>query len=229
MAELIYHGHSTWEVQGDSHRILFDPFLAGNNPMADVGPDDFEKLDAVLITHAHPDHISDVEAVAKKSGALVVANFEICNHFSALGCETHPLQIGADKAFDFGHVRATIAHHSSSGPNGEYMGNPAGLILTIDGKKIYNMGDTGIFMDMKLITELYGPFEVALVPIGNVFTMGIDDAVKAAEFVKAGLYIAQHFNTFPLIEVDVQDWLGKMQATGHNAAVMEPGQGHKIA
>ncbi len=228
MPKLLFHGQSCWEVQGENHRVLIDPFLTGN-PLADVGPEAFDSLDAILVTHGHSDHTADVEAIAKRTGALVVSNFEIATHFGDKGCETHPLHIGGQREFPFGRVKLTIAHHGSTGPDGEALGNPVGIVLTMDGKKIYHAGDTGLFLDMKLIAEMDGPFDVALLPIGDNFTMGIDDAVKAAEFVDARVTIPMHYNTFPYIEVDVNDFIEKVERQGRRTALVAPGESHDIA
>ena len=170
MVTLRYHGHDCWEVDDGSHRVLFDPFLTGN-PLATVTPDSFSKLDAIIVTHGHGDHIGDAAAIAKKTGAPVIANYEIVNYLTAQGCTGHPLHIGGGRQFPFGHVKLTIAHHGSTGPNGEALGNPVGVILTMGGKKIYHSGDTGLFLDMQLIGEAWGPLDVALLPIGDNFTM----------------------------------------------------------
>ena len=190
MAKLIFHGHACWEVQGE-HRLLIDPFLAGN-PVADVGPEHFRTLDAILLSHGHVDHIGG-------------------------GCR-----------FPFGFIKLTIAHHGSTGPNGEAFGSPGGIILHADGKRVYHAGDTGVFLDMQLIAELNGPFDAALLPIGDNFTMGIDDAVKATEFIGARMHLPMHFGTFPQIDVDAQEFQRKAAAVGQAVTVLEPGGSYAI-
>lgn len=227
MVKLTYHGHSCWEITGSKHSVLIDPFLSGSG-LADVGPDAFKKLDAIVVTHGHGDHIGDSVAIAKKTGALVVANFEIANYFAGLGCKSHPLHIGGGRQFPFGHVKLTIAHHGSTGPNGESLGAPTGVILTIDDKKIYHAGDTGLFLDMKLIAEMNGPLDVALLPIGDNFTMGIKDAVKAVEFLGAKVNMPMHYNTFPPIEVDPNEFIEKAKANGANAILVAPGGSYDV-
>ena len=222
MVTLTFHGHACWEVQGTTHRILIDPFLTGN-PLADVKPDHFKKLDAILISHGHGDHIGDMEVIAKQSGALIVANHEIATHFGKRGLKTHGLSIGGGHDFPFGRVKLTIAHHGSTGPNGENFGSPAGIILTIDDKRIYHCGDTGVFLDMQLISELNGPFDVCLIPIGDNYTMGIDDAVRACEMIRAKLHVPMHFNTFPAVKADGNEFVRKVEGKGMNARVIEPG------
>ncbi|MEI6351861.1 MAG: metal-dependent hydrolase [Verrucomicrobiota bacterium] len=226
--KLTYLSHSCFFIETSTHRLIIDPFLSGN-PLAKTKAEEVE-CDFVLLSHGHEDHLGDAVAIAKRTGATIIGNYETATYCSQQGANAHPMQLGGAWKFPFGRVKLTIAHHSSSiGTESgfTYMGNPAGIVISADGKTIYHAGDTGLFLDMKLIGEL-DRIDVALLPIGDNFTMGPEDAARAAEFVNAPLSIPMHFNTFDLIKVDPQRFVSKVKAGGREARVLAIGESIEI-
>ncbi len=220
MATLTYHGHSCFHlVTGDGTRILFDPWL-DENPKADISADEIGELDYILVTHGHFDHYQDCLKIAKATNAQVISTFEVVSHLGGQGYENvHGMNIGGGYDFPFGRVKLTIAHHTGFIEEGFYAA-PAGFLIHFkDGKRLYNAGDTALTLDMQL---LRGEVDVALLPIGDNFTMGPEDAARAVDFVEAGTVVPMHYGTFPPIEVDPQEFV---RAVGDRARVevMEPG------
>lgn len=215
--ELTWLGHSTFLVKTETHSILIDPFLT-DNPAATMSADEVA-ADAILITHGHFDHIADAITIAKRTGATVIANFEISEWLTAQGADhVHGMHIGGAHQFEFGTVKLTIAHHGSMLPDGSYGGNPAGIVLTTSDATIYFAGDTGLFLDMQLIAD--NELDVAVLPIGDNYTMGPEDAIKAAKFLKATYVVPCHFDTWPLIAQDADGWATELEAATESKAML---------
>lgn len=220
--KLKYFSHSAFQITTNTGtKILIDPFFDGN-PTSPVKSDDV-KADFIILTHAHGDHLGDAMKIAKKHGSLIICVNELANYLIDKGLEAHNMHIGGGYNFDFGRVKFTIAHHGSKTPDGQYAGEPAGVLLFLDGKIIYHTGDTGLFYDMKLIGEM-NPVDYMLLPIGDNFTMGIDDAVKAVELTNPKVAIPMHYNTFPPIKADPFMFQERVNRIGLNCRVMEFGE-----
>ena len=220
--EVTWYGHSVTLIKTPMARILIDPFFNGND-MTEMDPGDVE-ADVIVVTHGHSDHVGDTVEIAKRTGALVISNFEIINWFTAQGLENvHPLHIGGARAFEWGRAKLTIAHHGSSMPDGSYGGLAAGVILYLGGVRIYHAGDTGLFYDMKLIGE--ANIDLAMLPIGDNFTMGPDDALRAVKLIEPTRVVPLHFNTFDVIEQDPDEWAVRVsKETNAEVSVMQPGE-----
>jgi L-ascorbate metabolism protein UlaG (beta-lactamase superfamily) len=221
MLALTYFSHSSFMLDDGSHKILIDPFFTGN-PTSPVAAEDVD-ADFIVLTHGHGDHLGDGLAIAKRCDAMIIAVNELANYVASHGAKAHNMHIGGGWNFPFGRVKFTIAHHGSSSPEGLYMGEPAGVVISMGGKTVYHTGDTGLFLDMKLIGER-NSIDCMLAPIGDNFTMGVEDAVAAVEFVRPGLAIPMHYNTFPVIEADPEAFRSAVLAAGLDARVMEYGE-----
>ena len=209
--KITFHGHSIILVEANGTRILFDPFINGN-PATDLKVEDV-KADVIIVTHGHNDHVGDTVEIAKNNDALVIGTAEIADYLGSKGVKTHGLHIGGGFNFEFGRVKLTQAFHGSGyvNENNEivYLGMPAGVLLTVDGKTIYHAGDTGLFGDMKLIGERH-PIDIAFLPIGDNYTMGPDDAAFAAELLQAKKVVPIHYDTFPLLKQDPQAFVNML-------------------
>jgi len=217
-----WYGHACFQFQVDGTRLLVDPFLTGN-PQAPIRPDEVA-AEVILVSHGHGDHVGDAVDIAKRTGAVVIANFEIQHWFNTQGIKnTHPMHIGGGRDFDWGRVKLTMAQHGSMLPDGSYGGNPCGFLFYLAGKKIYHACDTGLFYDMKLIGD--EGVDLAILPIGDNFTMGPADALRAVELIRPDQVVPIHYDTFEVIEQDPHAWAGQVkEQTGVTVRVMTPGE-----
>lgn len=206
-----FHGHSVVKIETNGKTILIDPFINGNGE-TDLKADEV-KADVILLTHGHNDHFGDTVEIAKRNDALVIAVAELATYLSWKGVKTHGMSIGGAYEFDFGKVKLTQAFHGSSyteeNQNIVYTGMPAGILLKAEEKTIYHAGDTALFSDMKLIGERNN-IDLAFLPIGDNFTMGPEDALLAAEWIKAKKVVPIHYNTFPVIRQNPEDFVSKL-------------------
>jgi L-ascorbate metabolism protein UlaG (beta-lactamase superfamily) len=228
MPALTFLGHAAFALDLAKARLLIDPFLTGN-PLARAKPEE-TAADYILLTHGHPDHVGDGVAIALRTGATIVAPFELATWCQGQGAKAHPMHIGGAHDFPFGRVKLTIAVHGSGYPTEHgilYMGNPCGFLIAADGKTVYHAGDTGLFYDMKLIGET-NRIDVALLPIGGNFTMDVPDAVRAAVLLGAGLSIPMHYGTFDVIDADPAAFVEGAAAKGLRAMVLGVGERAEI-
>ena len=199
--KITFFGQNTLAIEVSEKHILVDPFITGNPLSKDkVNPLDL-KADYILLTHAHFDHVQDAEMIAKNTGAVIVSNYEIAMYYQAKGITVHPMNHGGSWQFDFGKVKYVNAVHTSSFEDGTYGGQPGGFVIEGEHKNIYIAGDTALTMDMKLIA-MQTKLDLAILPIGDNFTMGIDDAVIAADFLQCDKILGVHYDTFGFIEIN---------------------------
>ena len=221
--KITWYGHATIGLEtSDGYKILIDPFFTGN-PAASTTADKVD-ADFIVVSHGHGDHVGDALEIARRTGALIISNYEITNWLTAQGAEkVHPQHLGGGFKHPFGYLKLTLALHGSALPDGSYGGNPAGILLTTnDGHKLYFAQDTGLFGDMALIGD--EGLDLAMVPIGDNFTMGPDDALRAVKLLRPKHVIPIHYNTWPLIAQDANAWAQRVSAeTDAQVHVLNPG------
>ncbi|MNX30252.1 metal-dependent hydrolase [compost metagenome] len=222
--KLTFLGHSTVHVDTGEYKFIIDPFLSGN-PLATASAEDIE-VDYVLLTHGHSDHIGDAELIARRNNATIVGIVELANYFEHLGLNTIGMNLGGSFRLPIGMIKFTPALHSSSitkdGIN-LYLGVAAGIIIQLDQITLYHAGDTALFSDLKLIGEQH-PIDVAMIPIGNYFTMGPDDALIAAQWLQAKITVPVHYNTFPPIEQNGDEFAIRLKQAGLTGQALKPGE-----
>lgn len=200
--KLTFYGHACFAVEIKGKKILFDPFISPNELAKDIEVDKIE-ADYIFISHGHEDHVADAEKIAKRTGATIVSNFEIVSWYQSKGIEnTHPMNHGGKWEFDFGTVKYVNAIHSSVLPDGTYGGNPGGWVFLTEDGNFYFAGDTALTYDMKLIPLICGKIDFCVLPIGDNFTMGIEEAIIAADFVGCDRVVGVHYDTFGYIKID---------------------------
>ena len=218
--KITFLGHATLEIQINEFNLLVDPFISGNPMASNVDLDDL-KPDFILISHAHQDHTLDVEKLAKDNNSLIISNFEIVSHFQSKGLNGHPMNHGGKWNFDFGELKYVNAIHTSTFPDGSNGGQPGGFIITSNNKSIYIAGDTALTYDMKLIPINYN-LDLAILPIGDNFTMGYKDAMIASDFIECNKILGYHFDTFGLIEIDQKKAVEEFKKVNKELIIIKP-------
>ncbi len=223
--KLTYFGHSAFQIETNGTTLLFDPFITGNPHTEGIVTAADLEPDVILLTHAHGDHWGDTVDIAQRTGAQVVGIYEITQYISRRHGHDNvqPLNIGGWWTFDWGRVFMTYARHSSSFPDGTYGGFPAGYILHLEGRCLYNTGDTAPFAEMAWYGEDHD-IDLCLMPVGDCFTMGPEESVRAAQMLRPKRVVPLHYNTFPLIQVDTAAWARRMEQAGFEPAVLAPGE-----
>lgn len=223
--KITFYGHACLGIQIKDIHILVDPFITGNEKAAHI---DINAIpaDYILVTHAHQDHTLDVEAIAKRTGAVIVSNYEIVVHYQNLGFKGHPMNHGGSWEFDFGKLKYVNAVHTSSFPDGKYGGNPGGFIIQSD-KTIYIAGDTALTYDMRLIGKRFD-LDLAVLPIGDNFTMGAEDAIQASRYVDCDTILGYHYDTFGYIEIDQPRTMAKFESKLKKLILLEIGESMNV-
>jgi len=222
--KITYYGHSCFGVNVDGKSLLFDPFITGNELAKEVDINSIP-ADYIFLSHGHFDHVADTMEIAQRTGAAIVSVFEVVNWFENKGAKkVHPMNPGGKWNFKFGSAKLVAAVHSSSMPDGTYGGNPVGFVIETGEGNFYYSGDTALTMDMQLIPLTCGKLNVALLPIGDNFTMGIDDAIVASDFVKCDKIIGLHYDTFGYIKINHEEAKKKFAAKGKELVLLNIGE-----
>ena len=220
--KITFYGHASIGIEVGGKHILVDPFISAN-PLAENVDINTIKADYILLTHAHGDHILDVEAIAERTEAVIVSNAEIASYYASKGFQAHPMNHGGSWNFDFGKVKYVNAIHSSSFPDGTNGGNPGGFVIEGEHKNIYIAGDTALTMDMKLI-PMRTKLDLAILPIGDNFTMDIEDAIIASDFIECNKVLGYHYDTFGFIEIDHKIAIQKFSDKGKDLMLLKIGE-----
>lgn len=220
--KITFYGHASLGIEVGGKHIITDPYISANELAKDIDVNSL-KADYILITHAHGDHILDVETIANNTGAVIVSNAEITGYYDKKGFKTHPMNHGGSWQFDFGKVKYVVAHHSSSFPDGTYGGNQGGFVIEGEHKSLYIAGDTAVTFDMKLI-PMRTKLDLAVLPIGSNFTMDVEDAIIASDFLECDKILGYHFDTFGYIKIDKDASRKKFFDKGKDLMLLEVGE-----
>lgn len=219
--KITFYGHASLGIEVGGKNIIVDPYISANENAKHIDIAQL-KADYILLTHAHGDHVLDVDAIAKNTGAVIVSNAEITGYYEKKGLKTHPMNHGGSWNFDFGKVKYVTAHHSSSFPDGSYGGNPGGFVIEGEHKNIYIAGDTAVTFDMKLI-PMRTKLDLAILPIGNNFTMDVEDAIIASNFLECDKILGYHFDTFGYIKINHDEAIKQFFDKGKDLMLLEIG------
>lgn len=220
--KITYYGHAALGIEVAGKHIIVDPFISANPKAKHINIHNLQ-ADYILLTHAHQDHILDAETIAQNTGAMIVSNYELASHFGNKGFKYHPMNHGGSWKFDFGKVKYVQAVHSSSFPDGSYGGNPGGFVIETEHKNIYISGDTALTMDMKLI-PMRTKLDLAILSIGDNFTMDVEDAIIASDFVQCDKVLGIHYDTFGFIEINHEEAVRKFSEKGKELTLLQIGE-----